>query len=122
MFTARSGWCDHIYFRINCLNGRGRPLHDGGRALFFTHDFACFFRCPTFGVYPPGSPVRVAHLSLDGNRARNTNTSALVIRSWMTVVEDILVSNAPVDGIRVSNVASDGKTMLTTSQVGVGKR
>jgi len=64
-----------------------------------------------------GSPVRIAHLTLDGNRANNTNTSNLVIRSWLTVIEDVVSRNAPVDGIRLTNLGRDGKTGLKTTQV-----
>jgi hypothetical protein len=64
-----------------------------------------------------GRPVRIAHLALDGNRANNINTSNLVIRSWLTVIEDIQVRNAPVDGIRLTNLGKDGATGLTSTQV-----
>jgi hypothetical protein len=64
-----------------------------------------------------GSPVRIAHLMLDGNRANNTAGSALVIRSWLTVLEDLQVRNAPADGIQLTSLGSDGKTRLTSTQV-----
>jgi parallel beta-helix repeat protein len=64
-----------------------------------------------------GRPIRIAHLGLDGNRANNANTSNLVIRSWLTVIEDLQVRNAPVDGIRLTNLGKDGKTGLTSTQV-----
>jgi len=64
-----------------------------------------------------GRPVRIAHLTLDGNRANNSGTSNLVIRSWLTVIEDVVSRNAPVDGIRLTNLAKDGKTGLTSTQV-----
>jgi hypothetical protein len=64
-----------------------------------------------------GGPIRIAHLTLDGNRANNTGTSALVIRSWLTVIEDLQVRSAPVDGIRLTNLSKDGKTRLTSTQV-----
>jgi hypothetical protein len=64
-----------------------------------------------------GGPIRIAHMKLDGNRARNTGTSNLVIRSWLTVIEDVHISNAPADGIRLTNVARNGETFLTSTQV-----
>lgn len=64
-----------------------------------------------------GGPIRIAHMTLDGNRANNTGTSALVIRSWLTVVEDLQVRSAPADGIRLTNLSKDGKTRLTSTQV-----
>jgi hypothetical protein len=64
-----------------------------------------------------GRPIRLAHLTLDGNRANNTGTSNLVIRSWLTVIEDVSVRNAPADGIRLTNLGRDGKTRLTSTQV-----
>src|SRR5690348_16365666 len=50
-----------------------------------------------------GSPVRIAHMTLDGNKASNMDTHALVIRSWLTVIEDMEIRNAPGDGIRLTN-------------------
>jgi len=64
-----------------------------------------------------GGPIRIAHLSLDGNRAHNTGTNVLVIRSWLTVIEDVQVRSAPADGIRITNLSKDGKTRLTSTQV-----
>lgn len=63
-----------------------------------------------------GDPIRIAHLTLDGNSAANSGTTALVIRSWMTVVEDLYIENAPVDGIQVTSV-SQGNVSLTNSEV-----
>jgi hypothetical protein len=64
-----------------------------------------------------GRPMRIAHMTLDGNRARNTGTTNLMIRSWLTVIEDMHIRNAPADGIRLTNLAKDGKTGLTSTQV-----
>jgi len=63
-----------------------------------------------------GDPVRVAQLTIDGNSGANTGTNALVIRSWLTVIEDIEVENAPGDGIQITSVSKDG-VVLTSSQV-----
>lgn len=39
-----------------------------------------------------GTPVRLAHFTVDGNAAAgNANSSCVVVRSWMTVVEDLHV-------------------------------
>jgi hypothetical protein len=64
-----------------------------------------------------GRPIRLAHMTLDGNRAHNAHTSALVIRSWLTVIEDVSVKNAAADGIRLTNLAKDTKTGLKSTQV-----
>jgi hypothetical protein len=63
-----------------------------------------------------GDPIRVSHLTIDGNSKANTGTNALVIRSWLTVIEDLLVENAPGDGIQITNLSKNG-IALTTSQV-----
>jgi hypothetical protein len=64
-----------------------------------------------------GGPIRIAHMKLDGNRANNANTTALMIRSWLTVIEDLHIANAPVDGIRITNLGKNGETFLTSTQV-----
>jgi hypothetical protein len=64
-----------------------------------------------------GSPVRIAHMTLDGNKASNQGTSNLVIRSWLTVIEDLQVRNAPADGIQLTSLGIDGQTRLTNTQV-----
>ncbi|MGA3091941.1 MAG: right-handed parallel beta-helix repeat-containing protein [Terriglobales bacterium] len=63
-----------------------------------------------------GDPVRVADLTLDGNSAANSTTNALVIRSWLTVIEDIQVENAPADGIQITSLSKNG-VALQGSQV-----
>ena len=63
-----------------------------------------------------GDPIRIAQLTLDGNRSANTGTNALVIRSWLTVIEDLQVENAPADGIQITNLSKNG-VALQTSQV-----
>ena len=64
-----------------------------------------------------GRPVRLAHLAIDGNRAANKGTHALVIRSWLTTIEDIQVRSAPGDGIQLTSLGRDGKTGLSSTQV-----
>jgi hypothetical protein len=61
-----------------------------------------------------GDPIRIAHLTLDGNSAANSGTNALVIRSWLTVIEDLLVENAPSDGIQITNLSKNGVALKTT--------
>ena len=63
-----------------------------------------------------GGPIRIAHMTLDGNNTGNTGTNVLVIRSWLTVIEDLVVQNAPGDGIQITNLSKNG-VALTTSQV-----
>jgi len=63
-----------------------------------------------------GDPIRIADLTLDGNSSHNSGTSALVIRSWLTVIEDLLVENAPADGIQITSLSRNG-VALTTTQV-----
>jgi hypothetical protein len=64
-----------------------------------------------------GRPVRIAHLTIDGNKAANTGTHALVIRSWLTTIEDVQVRSAPGDGIQLTSLGRDGTTRLTSTQV-----
>lgn len=63
-----------------------------------------------------GDPIRIAELTLDGNSGNNSGTSALVIRSWLTVIEDLQVENAPADGIQITSLSKSG-VALTTTQV-----
>jgi parallel beta-helix repeat protein len=64
-----------------------------------------------------GRPVRIAHLTIDGNKGANTGTNALVIRSWLTTIEDLQVRSAPADGMHLTSLGRDGKTGLTSTQV-----
>ena len=66
------------------------------------------------------APSRVAHLGLDGNARFNNGsnvTAALIIQSWMSVVEDVHVYDSAGDGIKVTSLGRDGSTVLKTSQV-----
>jgi hypothetical protein len=63
-----------------------------------------------------GEPIRLEHLTLDGNKAENSFTNGLVIRSWQTVIDDLLVENTPGDGIQITNLSRNG-VELTTTQV-----
>jgi hypothetical protein len=63
-----------------------------------------------------GDPIRIAQLTLDGNSSANSATNALVIRSWLTVIEDLQVENAPADGIQITSLSKNG-VALQGSQV-----
>lgn len=64
-----------------------------------------------------GNPITVRQLTLDGNKANNTNstTIGILLRNRDSVVEDLLISSMRGDGIRVSNPSANG-TALTGSQ------
>ena len=64
-----------------------------------------------------GTPLRLSHIAINGNRDANTRGHGLVLHSWLSVIEDVEVSNAPQDGIRVTSVGSDNSTVITNSQV-----
>jgi hypothetical protein len=61
-----------------------------------------------------GDPIRIAHLTIDGNSAANSGTNALVIRSWLTTIEDLQVENAPEDGIQITNLNKTGIPLENT--------
>jgi hypothetical protein len=63
-----------------------------------------------------GDLIRIAQLTLDGNGCANSGTNALVIRSWLTVIEDLQVEDAPADGIQITNLSKNG-VRLQSSQV-----
>lgn len=65
-----------------------------------------------------GTPVALRHLTLDGNRANNAGapTAGLVLRSWLSVAEDLHIANMGGDGLRVTSVSADG-TGLRNTQV-----
>lgn len=65
-----------------------------------------------------GDPVRIAHLTIDGGDGGGGATGAdgLIIRSWMTVVQDVLVENVSGDGIQITAASKDG-VPLTNTQV-----
>ncbi len=64
-----------------------------------------------------GTPLRLSHIAINGNRAANSRGHGLVLHSWLSVIEDVQVSNAPEDGIRVTSVGSDNTTVITNTQV-----
>jgi hypothetical protein len=64
-----------------------------------------------------GLPVTISRLTIDGNKRQNTaKTAGIVLRSWLSVVEDVQVRQAGGDGIRLTSVSADG-TRLTNTQV-----
>jgi hypothetical protein len=65
-----------------------------------------------------GSPVSVRHLKLDGNSANNTGaqTAGIIMRSWLSVVEDVYITDMSSDGLRLTNKSANG-TGLKTTQV-----
>jgi hypothetical protein len=66
-----------------------------------------------------GDPIRLEHLNLDGNSSANSGTSVLVIRSWLTHIEDLTVQNAAVDGIQITANSSNGSHLTSTQVNGV---
>ena len=63
-----------------------------------------------------GAPIHISQLTLDGNKAANSGTSALIIRSWLTVIDDLLIENGAADGLQITNLTQDG-VALTSTQV-----
>lgn len=64
-----------------------------------------------------GSPVAVRSLTLLADRANNPGAhDALVLRSWQSVVEDVVIRDAARHGIRVTNLSANG-TPLQNTQV-----
>lgn len=64
-----------------------------------------------------GSPVAVRSLTLRAEGAANPGAhDALVLRSWQSVVEDVVIRDATRHGIRVTNLSANG-TPLRNTQV-----
>jgi hypothetical protein len=64
-----------------------------------------------------GAPVTVRSLTLQADRDVNPGAhDALVLRSWQSVVEDVVVQGATRHGIRVTNLSANG-TPLNNTQV-----
>lgn len=64
-----------------------------------------------------GTPVAVRSLTLLAEGAANPGAhDALVLRSWQSVVEDVLIRDARRHGIRLTNLSVNG-TALTNTQV-----
>ncbi|MEW6360370.1 MAG: right-handed parallel beta-helix repeat-containing protein [Planctomycetota bacterium] len=65
-----------------------------------------------------GAPVSVRDLTVDGNRTNNTQseTAGIVLRSWLSVVENVVIRNMGGDGLRLTSVSANGAG-IKTSQV-----
>lgn len=64
-----------------------------------------------------GKPLSIRSLKIDGNSQNNTAaTDGIVIRSWQSTIEDVLVTWTGGHGIRVTSVSDNGTT-LTNTQV-----
>lgn len=65
-----------------------------------------------------GAPVSIRHLKLDGNSANNTGaqTTGIIMRSWLSVIEDVLITDMSSDGLRLTNKSANG-TGLKATQV-----
>lgn len=64
------------------------------------------------------APMAVRHLTLDGNRKGNpgAKTAGLVLRAWLSVVEDLHIANMGSDGLRLTSLSANG-TRLKNTQV-----
>jgi hypothetical protein len=62
------------------------------------------------------APVTVAHMTLNGNSQNNNGTTALVIRSGQTTIEDMEIKYAPADGIQFTSTSQNG-TAISTAMV-----
>jgi hypothetical protein len=65
-----------------------------------------------------GTPIAIRHLTLYGNRDKNTEsqTVGLALRSWLSVVEDVQIAHMRGDGLLITSLSLDG-TGLKTTQV-----
>lgn len=64
-----------------------------------------------------GDPVTVRHFTFKGNRANNRRaTVGIILRSWLSDVEDVTIENFGGDGIRLTNLSANN-TKLRNSQV-----
>jgi|GEM_PF-587322 hypothetical protein len=63
-----------------------------------------------------GSPISIRHLKLDGNAKNNTEaaTTGIVLRAWLSVVEDVHIANMSGDGLRLTNLGIGGAKLNTT--------
>ncbi len=64
-----------------------------------------------------GNPITVWQLTVDGNKANNTNSTTIgvILRNRDSVAEDLFITNMGGDGIRVTNPSANG-TALTGNQ------
>jgi hypothetical protein len=57
-----------------------------------------------------GTPVSVSHLKLDGNSANNpqAKTDGIILRAWLSVVDDVFITDMSQDGLRLANETPNG--------------
>ncbi len=54
-----------------------------------------------------GTPLAIRNLTLDGNKAHNTApTDGIILRSWLSVIEDVHIINMGGNGIRATNLST----------------
>lgn len=63
-----------------------------------------------------GLPVAIRHLTIDGNCKMNgkAKTDGLIVRSWLSTIEDVRVTDMCNDGIRIVSTDSEGKRGKST--------
>lgn len=59
-------------------------------------------------------PIRIAHLAVDGRKATNSGTVGIMLRSWLSTVEDVEVFATPGDNIAISNPSANGTALVNT--------
>lgn len=65
----------------------------------------------------PGGPIRIAHLHINGNKASNSSgTVGIMMRSWLAVIENVMISQTSGDGIRLTSPSKNG-TKLSVNMV-----
>lgn len=65
-----------------------------------------------------GSPISIRRLTLDGNKASNgAATTAIILRSWQSVVEDVQIKDMGGHGIMLSSSSADGTQMTESTSV-----
>ncbi|MDF2958689.1 MAG: hypothetical protein K0S39_424 [Paenibacillus sp.] len=66
-----------------------------------------------------GSGVTIRSLTVHGNKENNTSvaTSGIVLRSWLSTVSDVYVTNMKGSGIVVTNLSENGTALSGTTQV-----
>lgn len=65
-----------------------------------------------------GTPISIRQMTLDGNSLKNqqAQTDGIIMRSWLSSIEDMLITDMRGNGIRLTNKSANG-TELTTTQV-----
>lgn len=61
-----------------------------------------------------GNPVSIRHLKVEGTGSGQA--SGIILRSWLSTIEDVWVTNMGNDGIRATNRSANG-TAITNTQV-----